>query len=59
MSTSTPQTTRPGQPTPRPDPDRYLVSDEVTTANAPRTFDTACTHRLPNTISKENQSTPR
>lgn len=59
MSTSTPTQTRPGQPTPRPSTDRYYVADEITTANAPRTFDTGCEHPLPNTVSKENLSTPR
>jgi hypothetical protein len=59
MSTTTPPTARPGHPTNRPDPNRYTVADEVTTANAPRTFDTTCTHRLPNPVSKENLSTPQ
>ncbi|WP_255151767.1 hypothetical protein [Halorarius halobius] len=62
MSTSTPRPdteTRPGRPTPRPDPDRWYSDDAVTTENAPRTFDTDCTHRLPNPVSKANQSTPQ
>ncbi|MFC7234833.1 hypothetical protein [Halosegnis marinus] len=60
MSTTTTTRPRPGQRTEtRPDPTRWEDEREVTTANAPRTFDYRCERRMPNTADGENESVPR